>query len=102
MIGSIDDGVVLMIADQFNEILWVIVAGVSLVPFLIFLVSQRRVRSQRLLILTFAFLLFFIKSATLAMKPFIQNYNDEFWWSIAAVLDVSIISLITYALVKKK
>lgn len=89
-------------ADQINAILWLVVAGVSLVPFLIFLVSQVRVKSEKLLILTVAFFLFFVKSVTLAMKPFVQAYSDEFWWSIAAVLDTSVISLITYALVKKK
>lgn len=43
-----------------------------------------------------------MKSVTLAMKLFVQGYSDEFWWSVAAILDISIIGLITYALVKKK
>lgn len=84
--------------EQTELILWLIVAAVSLVPLVIFSISYNRIRSPRLLITTLAFFLFFIKALILAMKLFIPNYVDEIWWSVAAVLDIVIISLIAYSL----
>ena len=87
--------------EQTELILWLIVAAVSLVPLVIFSISYRRVRSPKLLITTLAFFLFFVKALILAMKLFIPNYVDETWWSVAAVLDILIISLIAYSLSRK-
>ncbi len=87
--------------EQTELILWLIVAAVSLVPLVIFSISYNRIRSPRLLITTLAFFLFFIKALILAMKLFIPNYVDEIWWSVAAVLDIVIISLIAYSLSRK-
>ena len=67
-----------------------------------FLVSYLRVRSTKLLVTTLAFFVFLVKSLILSMKLFIQTYSDEFWWSVVAILDISIIVLITIALLKKK
>ena len=87
--------------EQTELILWLIVAAVSLIPLVIFSISYRRVRSQKLLITTLAFFLFFVKALILAMKLFMPNYVDEIWWSVAAVLDIMIISLIAYSLSRK-
>ena len=87
--------------EQTELILWLIVAAVSLIPLVIFSISYRRVRSQKLLITTLAFFLFFVKALILAMKLFMPNYVDEIWWSVAAVLDIMIISLIAYSLRRK-
>ena len=93
--GDIDVG--LEPHEQTELILWLIVAAVSLIPLVIFSISYRRVRSQKLLITTLAFFLFFVKALILAMKLFMPNYVDEIWWSVAAVLDIMIISLIAYS-----
>ena len=87
--------------EQTELILWLIVAAVSLIPLVIFSISYRRVRSQKLLITTLAFFLFFVKALILAMKLFLPNYVDETWWSVAALLDIMIISLIAYSLSRK-
>ena len=78
-----------------------IVAAVSLIPLVIFSISYRRVRSQKLLITTLAFFLFFVKALILAMELFMPDYLDDTWWSVAAVLDIMIISLIAYSLSRK-
>lgn len=95
-------------AEEINAILWLVVAGISLIPLCIFLISYIRVKSEKLLITTAAFSLFFIKAMVLAMKLFIPGgddeiwyLNDEFWWSVAAILDMIIIGLIAFALKKK-
>ena len=87
--------------EQTELILWLIVAAVSLIPFVIFSISYHRVRSPKLLITAAAFFLFFIKALILAMKLFVPNYVDEIWWAVAAVLDIIIISLIAYSLSRK-
>ena len=86
---------------EIYTILWVIVAIISLVPVYIFWIGYLKLRTRDLLITSIAFTLFFIKAITLAMKIFIEGadegswyLDDEFWWSIAAVLDVIIIGLI--------
>ena len=87
--------------EQTELILWFIVAAVSLIPLVIFSISYIRVRSPKLLITTLAFFLFFIKALILAIKLFIPNYVDEIWWSVAAILDIIMISLIAYSLSRK-
>lgn len=87
--------------EQVELILWLIAAAVSLIPVVIFSISYVRVKNTKLLITTLAFCLFFVKALILAMKLFIPNYVDEIWWSVAAVLDIMIISLIAIALSKK-
>ena len=87
--------------EQTELILWLIVAAVSLIPLVIFSISYSRVRSPKLLITALAFFLFFIKALILAMKLFVPNYVDEIWWSVAAILDILIISLIAYSLGRK-
>lgn len=54
--------------ESINAILWLIVAGMSLIPLCIFLISYKRVKSKKLLITTGAFFLFLIKAIILSMK----------------------------------
>jgi hypothetical protein len=82
-------------------ILWLIVALVSIFTTAVFFVSYTKIKSTKLLITTIAFFLFFIKAVVLAMKLFIPNYADEFWWAVAAILDILIISLIAFSLIKR-
>lgn len=96
-------------AESVNALFWIIVAVVALIPFSIFAISYKRIKSQKLLFTTIAFFLFFIKAVTLGMRLFIPEsseelwfLDDEFWWSIAAVLDILIIGLIAFPLLKKK
>jgi hypothetical protein len=88
-------------SEEITAILWLIVAVLSLAPFIIFLISYARVKSRKLFITTLAFFLFFIKALLLSMKLFLQNYADEVWWSVAAIIDIVIISLIAFSLTKK-
>jgi len=87
--------------EDINSILWLVVALLASLPLIVFLISYIRVRSERLLITAIAFCLFVIKALILAMKLLLQDYNDETWWTVAAVLDMMIIGLIAYALGKK-
>ena len=94
--------------ESINAILWLIVAGISLIPLYIFFLSYIRVKSKKLLITTVAFGFFFVKAITLGMRLFIPEpadeiwyMDEEFWWSVAAILDIIIIGLIAYALKKK-
>lgn len=87
--------------EQTELILWLIAAAISLVPVVIFFVSYLRVKSMVLLIATSAFFIFFLKAMILAMKLFMPNYVDEFWWSVAAILDIIMISLVALSLSKK-
>jgi len=86
--------------DVIISVLWLVVAVVSLVPFILFFISYIRVRSTKLLLTTLAFSLFFIKAMTLAMELFIPD-SDETWGPVAAILDLIIIGLISFALLKK-
>ena len=96
-------------AEFVNAVLWLIVAFISFIPLIIFYISYNRIKSQKLLITLVAFSLFSCKAVLLGMRLFILDVDDDvlwyldddFWWSIAAVLDIIIISLITLALRKK-
>jgi hypothetical protein len=87
--------------EQTELILWLIAAAISIIPVVVFFVSYLRVRKTVLLIATFAFFIFFLKATILAMKLFMPYYVDEFWWSIAAILDIIMISLVALSLSKK-
>lgn len=87
--------------DGFNAILWLVVAIISLIPFTAFMISYRKLKSGKLLITSTAFFLFFIKAVLLAMKLFVNNYAEEVWWSVAALIDILIITLIAYSLARK-
>lgn len=87
--------------ESLNALLWLIVAIVSLIPLSIFTMSYIRLKNRRLLFTTAAFALFFLKAIILFMKVVLPFYADEFWWAVAAMLDISIITLITISLIQK-
>jgi hypothetical protein len=89
-------------SEAINVVLWLIVAGLSTLPLIIFSISYIRVRKTRMLIAAVAFSLFLVKGIILAIKYFVNNYSDEIWWSIVAILDMSIICLIILSLSKKE
>ena len=96
-------------SETVNAILWLVVAMISLLVSCVFYISYRRIKSKKLLLTTGAFLIFFIKSLLLGMRLFVPEsedetwfLDDEFWWSVAAFLDVAIIGLIAFALKKKE
>ncbi len=91
--------------EEINTVFWLIVSLVSIVPFYVFFLGYRRVRSRKILMITVAFSLFIVKGFLLSMKLFLPNadeggwfLDDEFWWTIAAVLDVFIVCLFSIAL----
>lgn len=94
--------------ETINAVIWLVVAVITLLPLGAFYMSFRKVRSKKLLLTTIAFLLFFVKSLLLASRLVIPEgsaepwyLEDDFWWSIAAFLDVGIIAMIAFALRKK-
>lgn len=87
---------------ELHSILWLLVAVITLFPMLVFWTGYSKLRTRNLLISSLAFTLFFVKALTLAMKIFMEGegalsgYSDELWWSVAALLDMIIISLIAF------
>ena len=97
--------------EQINAVFWLVVAAVALVPLIIFSISYKRIRSRNLLLTTIAFGLFFVKAFALGMRLVVPEsmedlwyLDDETWWTVAAVLDIIIIGLISFGLMlgKKK
>lgn len=84
------------------NILWLVTMVISLVPLIIFFIAYKRVKDIRLLLTLVAFAFFFVKAAMLASKLIFPFYDDEVGWSIAAVIDIVIISLIALSLTIKK
>ena len=88
--------------DQICALLWLLVAIISIIPLIAFTIAYKRVKTTKLFITLIAFGIFVIKGITLGMKIFLPNYSDEFWWSLAAVLDIAIVGLITFSIIIKK
>jgi len=86
---------------EINAIFWFVIGVIALFPSIILLVTYLRVKSKRLLLASSAFFLFVLKGIILSMKLFLDNYQDGIWWSVAAVLDLVIIALISFALMRK-
>jgi hypothetical protein len=87
--------------DEIHTILWLVVAIITLIPTYVFWAAYWKMRSKDLLINSLAFSLFFIKALILAMKLFIGSFDDEIWWSVAAILDIFIVGLITFSFFQK-
>lgn len=94
--------------ELVNAVLSLVVAAISLVPITIFYKSYLKVRSRRLLMTTAAFLLFFIEAVILGARQLVPGasgevwyLDDEFWWSVASIMDVMIIGLFTVSLTSK-
>lgn len=88
--------------DQICALLWLLVAVISIIPLVAFTVAYKRVKKAKLLITLIAFGIFLVKGVVIGMKIFIPTYSDEFWWSVAAILDILIIGLITLSIITKK
>jgi len=84
------------------NILWIVTMVISMIPLIIFFVAYKRVKDIRLLLTLVAFAFFFVKAAMLASKLIFPFYDDEVGWSIAAVIDIVIISLIALSLTFNK
>ena len=92
--------------EEINSVFWLAVAIISIIPFYIFLMSYKKVGSRKFLFITIAFFIFIFKGFFLSMKLFFPDeidengwlLDDQIWWTIAAVLDVFIVCLITMAL----
>ena len=96
-------------SEVINGVIWLIVTIIAIIPVIVFSKTYMKVKSKRILLTTVAFFLFFIKALTLAMRLIVPEgdeevwyLNDEFWWSIAAILDIIIIGLIVLALQTKE
>ena len=88
--------------DQVCALLWLIVAIIAVIPLIAFTIAYKRIKTTKLFVTLIAFGIFVIKGITLGMKMFLPNYSDEFWWSLAAILDITIVGLITFSLMIKK
>ena len=94
--------------ELINAVLCLGVAIISLVPITIFYKSYLKVRSRKLLMTTVAFLLFFIEAVILGARQLVPGasgevwyLDDEFWWSVASIMDIMIIGLFTVSLTSK-
>jgi len=83
--------------EEIHAILWLVVAIITLFPTYVFWAAYWKMRSKDLLINSLAFTLFLVKAVTLAMKLFIGGFADELWWSVAAILDILIVGLISFS-----
>jgi len=85
--------------------LWLIVAAISVVPMIVFWKGYFRLGAPKLRLTAIAFTLFFAKALAVSTELFLSDadeetwfLNDEFWLSVAAILDMIIISLIVIGL----
>ncbi len=95
--------------EWISGFLWLVVAVISVIPIYIFARAYSRVPSRKLLYTTIAFCLFLVMGVTLAFKVIFPGsddevwyLNDEFWWSVAAILCTAIIGLFVAALSSKE
>ena len=86
---------------ELHSVLWLLVATISLFPIIVFWKGYLKLRTRNMLMCSLAFTLFFVKAVTLAMKivmegeGLLSGYSDELWWSVAALIDIIIIGLIS-------
>ncbi len=74
--------------------------GFSLILFAISAISWKRIRSQRLLFVTLAFCLFFIKGLILTVGIFYENMGFQMSME-AIILDFAIMILLYLGIAKK-
>lgn len=94
--------------EDLIALVWVIVGIIALIPFIIFSISYIRIKDKKLLLNSIAFFLFFLKAIILAIGLFelmgdktVWFLAEEFWWFYASILDIIIIALISFSLLKK-
>ena len=84
---------------------YLVVALIAIIPMCIFWVSYRRVQSRKLLITTLAFSIFFVKAIVMSLEVVFAamgggDFPEESWISLAAVLDIVIITLFALPLLQ--
>jgi len=94
--------------EDIYSVLWLITAIIAVIPVYVFWTGYRKVRSKDLLITAVAFTLFLLKALIMTMELFVGDagegtwyLNDEFWFGVAAVLDMIIIGLIAVSFTHK-
>lgn len=94
--------------EELIAFFWVVVGIIALIPFTIFTISYLRIKDKKLLLNSIAFFLFFLKAIILAIGLFelmgdnaVWYFAEEFWWFYASILDIMIIALISFSLLKK-
>ena len=98
----------ILLTEDMIAFFWIVVGIIALIPFTIFTISYIRIRDEKLLLNSIAFFLFFLKAVLLFIALFEPAGEDtwflaeEFWWTIASILDIAIIALISISLLKKK
>lgn len=80
--------------EDIELLLAILIAGFSLLVFLVSIASFARIRTGKLLIVGVAFLMFFVKGLLLLLEFIVQD-------QIAFVIDLIIIVLLYIAVVKK-
>ena len=76
--------------------------GFSLILFVISAITYRRVQRTRLLLVSLAFALFFIKGLMLTLGLFIDSIGDVFHASVlTTMLDFGIMVFLYFSVVKK-
>ena len=76
--------------------------GFSLILFVISAITYRRVQRTRLLLVSLAFAMFFVKGLMLTLGLFIDSINDLFQTSVlVTMLDFGIMVLLYFSVVKK-
>ena len=94
--------------EDIYSILWLITAFIAVIPVYVFWTGYRKVRSKDLLITSVAFTLFLAKAIIFTMELFVKDagegtwyLSDEFWFAVAAILDMIIIGLIAISFTHK-
>lgn len=76
--------------------------GFSLILFVISAITYRRVQRTRLLLVSLAFALFFVKGLMLTLGLFIDSIGDVFQTSVlVTMLDFGIMLFLYFSIVKK-
>ena len=89
------------IAMTIEAFLTILLAGLSFLLFVVSILSYRRVKSVKILFVSIAFLLFFIKALVL-MVSIISNTWDDFGmrWELL-LLDVIVIVMLYLSIARK-
>ena len=88
--------------DTVEVFLRVALMGFSLLLFITSVVSYVRVRNNRLLFISLAFAVFFVKGLVLSLAIFVDSVNSAFTASVQLiVLDFVILALIYLGIVKR-
>ncbi len=88
--------------DNLELFFTVALMGFSLILFVISAITYRRVRSTRLMLVSAAFGIFFIKGLLLTIGLFTRTIGDEFYTSIwVTILDFGILAFLYLSVAKR-